>query len=88
MFDTVEIKDVKNEIGLLIKAMRRQRGISQTRLAKSLHLSRTTIQNLEIGKNFTVDTILKILKEMDLLEQLHSEISQAKKHVVNSKSMY
>jgi len=88
MFDTVEIKDVKNEIGLLIKAMRRQRGISQTRLAKSLDLSRTTIQNLEIGKNFTVDTILKILKEMDLLEQLHSEISQAKKHVVNSKSMY
>jgi len=88
MFDTVEIKDVKKEIGLLIKAMRRQRGISQTRLAKSLDLSRTTIQNLEIGKNFTVDTILKILKEMDLLEQLHSEISQAKKHVVNSKSMY
>jgi len=88
MFDTVEIKDVKNEIGLLVKAMRKQRGISQVQLAKSLGVSRTTIQNLELGKNFTVDTFLKVFKELDLLEQLQSEITQAKKHVVNSKSMY
>ena len=88
MFNTLEIKDVKNEIGLLIKAIRKQRGISQLQLAESIDVSRTTIQNLEIGKNFTVDTILKVLKEMDLLSQLQSEITQAKKHVVNSKSMY
>ena len=88
MFDTVEIKDVKNEIGLLVKAMRKQRGISQIQLAKSLDVSRTTIQNLELGRNFTVDTILKVLKEMDLLVQLKSEVLQAKTHVINSKSMY
>lgn len=88
MFDTVEIKDIKNEIGLLVKAMRKQRGISQVKLAQSLDVSRTSIQNLELGKNFTIDTILKVLKEMDLLEQLQNEITQAKKHVVNSKSMY
>jgi len=88
MFNTLEIKEVKNEIGSLIKAIRKQRGISQLQLAESIDVSRTTIQNLEIGKNFTVDTILKVLKEMDLLSQLQSEITQAKKHVVNSKSMY
>ena len=88
MFETIEIKDVKNEIGLLVKALRKQRGISQSQLAKSLDVSRTTIQNLELGKNFTVDTILKILKELDLLSQLNSEILEAKTHVVNSKSMY
>ena len=88
MFDTVEIKDVKNELGQLVKALRKQRGLSQTQLANSLDVSRTTIQNLEIGKNFTVDTILKVLKEMDLLEQVISEITEAKTHVINSKSMY
>lgn len=88
MFSTVEIKEVKSEIGLLVKALRKQRGLSQSELASSLDISRTTIQNLELGKNFTVDTILKVLKEMDLLAQLQSEITQAKSHVINSKSMY
>lgn len=88
MFDTVEIKDVKSELGLLVKAMRKQRSLSQIQLAKSLEVSRTTIQNLELGKNFTVDTILKVLKEMDLLTQLHKEITEAKTQVINSKSMY
>ena len=88
MFNSVEIKDVKTELGLLVKAIRKQRGISQIQLAKSLDVSRTTIQNLELGKNFTVDTILKVLKEVDMLEQLNSEIAQAKDHVINSKSMY
>lgn len=88
MFDTVEIKDVKIELGLLVKALRKQRGYSQMQLAYSLDVSRTTIQNLENGKNFTVDTILKVLKEMDLLVQIKSEITQAKAHIANSKSLY
>lgn len=88
MFDAIEIKEVKNELGFLVKALRKQRGLSQIELAKSLDVSRTTIQNLELGKNFTVDTILKVLKEMDLLGQLKGEITQAKTHVINSKSMY
>ncbi len=88
MFNTVEIKDVKNELGLLIKALRKQRGISQVEFAKSLDVSRTTIQNLEMGKNFTVDTILKVLKELDLLEQFNNEITIAKDQVVNTKSLY
>jgi len=88
MFDTIEIKEIKRELGFLVKALRKQRGLSQIQLAKSLDVSRTTIQNLELGKNFTVDTILKVLKEMDLLSQLNSEILQVKSHVINSKSMY
>jgi len=88
MFSTIEIKDVKNEIGDLVKALRKQRGWSETQLANALGVSRTTIQNLELGKNFTVDTILKVLKEMDLLKQLHGEITQAKDHVLHAKSMY
>lgn len=70
MFETIEINDVKTELGLLVKALRKQRGISQIQLAKSLNISRTTVQNLELGENFTVNTFLKVLKEMDLLEQV------------------
>lgn len=88
MFDSIEIKDVKGELGLLVKALRKQRGLSQIQLAQSLSVSRTTIQNLELGKNFTVDTILKVMKEMDLLSQLNTEITRAKSQVLYSKSMY
>jgi len=88
MFDTVEIKEVKNEIGLLVKALRKQRGWSQSEMAKAIDVSRTTIQNLELGRNFTVDTFLKVMKEMDLLTQLNKEVTKAKSHVINAKSMY
>jgi len=88
MFDTVEIKEVKNEIGLLVKALRKQRNWSQSEMAEAIDVSRTTIQNLELGRNFTVDTFLKVMKEMDLLNQLHDEVSKAKAHVINAKSMY
>lgn len=88
MFEAIEIKDVKRELGTLVKALRKQRGMSQKELATSLDVSRTTIQNLELGKNFTVDTFLKVMKEMDLLAQIQSEVSQARQHIIHTKSMY
>ncbi len=88
MFEVVEIKDVKRELGELVKALRKQRNLSETQLAERLDVSRTTIQNLEMGKNFTVDTFLKVMKEMDLLTQIHQEVIQTKNHVVNTKSLY
>ena len=88
MFDSIEIKDVKNEIGQLIKLLRKSRKLSQNDLAKSLDVSRTTIQNLELGRNATIDTILKVLKEMEVLEQLNDEIVNSKKRFKNTKSLY
>ena len=88
MFDTVEIKDTKIEIGTLVKTLRKQRGLSQTDLASALDVSRTTIQNLEFGKNFKIDTVLKIFKEFDLLENLHQLIVEEREQVANTKSLY
>ncbi len=88
MFEVTEVKDVKRELGLLVKALRKQRKMSQAQLASALDVSRTTIQNLEKGNNFTVDTILKVMKEMDLLTQVMKEVSEAKAQVIQSKSMY
>ncbi len=88
MFDSIEIKDVKKEIGQLIKLLRKSRKLSQNDLAKSLDVSRTTIQNLELGRNATIDTILKVLKEMEVLEQLNDEIIKTKNQIKNTKSLY
>jgi transcriptional regulator with XRE-family HTH domain len=88
MFEIVEIKDVKRELGALVKALRKQRNLSETQLAERIDVSRTTIQNLELGKNFTVDTFLKVMKEMDLLTQIHQEVVDTKNHVTNTKSLY
>lgn len=64
MFGTIEIKDVKRELGELVKVVRKQNKLSQSDLSASLDMSRTTIQNLESGKNFTVDTFLKVIKRI------------------------
>ncbi len=88
MFDAIEIKDIKMEIGLLVRALRKQRALSQLQLAETLDVSRATIQNMESGKNFTIDTILKVLKEMDQLALLKSEIERAKNQAINTQSLY
>ena len=63
----LKIKDVKSEIGQLVKSYRKEQKLSQQELAELLELSRITIQNLESGKNFTIDTLLKVFNHFDLL---------------------
>ena len=88
MFETIEIKDVKVEIGELIKTIRKNRDMTQLELADRLNVSRNTISNLESGKNFTIDTLLKALKELDLLDRIFNEVSTAKTQFSNIKSLY
>jgi len=88
MFEILEIKTVKDAIVDLVKVIRKNRKITQVELAKSIGVSITTIKKLEKGQNFTIDTLLKILKELDLLELLNGEIAQAKAQVSNTKSLY
>jgi len=73
MFNTIEIKDTKQELGQLIKMVRKSRKLTQVEVASALAVSRNTIQNLESGKNFTIDTLLKVLKEFDLLERVYGK---------------
>jgi transcriptional regulator with XRE-family HTH domain len=63
----LKIKDVKSEIGHLVKSYRKQQKLSQQDLAAQLELSRITIQNLESGKNFTMDTLLKVFNHFDAM---------------------
>jgi len=88
MFNTVEIKETKQEIGQLIKIIRKKRKLTQIEIANSLDVSRNTIQNLELGKNFTVDTLFKVLKEFDLLDKVYEEVLEAKREIEATKSLY
>ena len=88
MFETIKIKDVKVEIGELIKTIRKNRDMTQLELADRLNVSRNTISNLESGKNFTIDTLLKTLKELDLLDRIFNEVSTAKTQFSDIKSLY
>jgi len=71
MLDTVTIKEVKLQLGVLCKKKRQSYEMSQEDLAKALGLSRYTIQKFENGKNATLDTVLKIANHFDLLEKLY-----------------
>lgn len=88
MFNVVKIKDVKLEIGQLTKVLRKRDQLSQQDLGDLLGLSRITIQNLEMGKNFTIDTLLKVLQHFDLLSGLNQQILQFREDNEDIESLY
>jgi transcriptional regulator with XRE-family HTH domain len=88
IFNTIKIKDIKSDIGATSRLLRKNQGLSQQELADLLNLSRLTIQNLELGKNCTIDTLLKVLQHFDLLRQLKNEIDRVKQDAEDTKSLY
>lgn len=84
----IKIKDIKLEIGQLVKSFRKRDKISQEELAEKLNLSRITIQNLEAGKNFTIDTLLKVLQHFDLLNSLAEILKDKRNDNENIESLY
>ena len=67
MFNKNNVRDTKVNVGALVKLLRDRKSLTQEQLAEQLGLSRLTIQNLEAGKNPTMDTLLKVLQHFDLL---------------------
>lgn len=88
IFNTVEIKVVKEEIGILVKLLRKRENISQEKLADKLDVSRITIQNIESGKNFTIDTLFKILKEFEALDDIYAQLKEYNEDLKNVKPLY
>ena len=68
------IKEVKDGVGRFVKTLRERDGLTQDQLAEKLAMSRLTIQNLEGGKNPTLETILKVLQYFDLLKSFDNYI--------------
>jgi transcriptional regulator with XRE-family HTH domain len=68
LFNEIKIKDVKIKSGQLVKTLRKNAKLSQEELAEQLNMSRLTIQNLESGKNFTIDSFLKVMQHFELMD--------------------
>jgi transcriptional regulator with XRE-family HTH domain len=74
MIDKITIKEVKIAIGTLCKNKRKEYKLTREQLAEELGLSRATIQNIENGKNATLDNLLKIANHFNLLETIFKAI--------------
>jgi len=71
MLDIITIKDVKMKIGEWCKKQRIEHEASQEHLALELNMSRLTIQQLESGKNVTIDTLLKVANHFNSLPAIY-----------------
>ena len=76
MLDTITIRAVKLKIGQVCKSKRKEYNLSRDELAKELDISRTTIQNIENGKNATLDNLLKVANHFNLLETVFHNIEK------------
>lgn len=70
MLHSITLKEVKIQIGQLCKAKRKEYNLTREQLADALQMSRATIQNIESGKNATLDNLLKIANHFHLLETI------------------
>ena len=87
-FSSNNISGIKNEIGSLIRKMRKTNSLSQQQLADLLNLSRITIQNVESGKNFTIDILLLILQHFNELDSFNKYIKVKSEEYDNLDSLY
>ena len=71
-----------------MKSYRKQQKLSQQELADQLELSRITIQNLESGKNFTIDTLLKVFNHFDVLVGFNQFLMDKRNETEELTSLY
>lgn len=80
MLDVTTIRDVKVKIGEACKALRKSNRLSREELAEVLDVSSTTIQNIENGKNATLDNVLKVANHFGLLQIITKEIDKVSRN--------
>ena len=80
--------DLRKSIGELVKTMRQSRQLTQEELAKSLGLTRLTIQKVESGKNSTIDTLLLIFQYFEIMDSFSSFLNEQKSKFADFGSFY
>lgn len=69
------------DLGMMVRDLRKRAGLSQGRLAELAELSRTAIQGLEAGKpTCQLDTIFKVLKVLNIHVYLDHPLMKDKDH--------
>jgi transcriptional regulator with XRE-family HTH domain len=69
MVNTTDI-EVLQEIGSRLRAYRLQRNLAQADLATSAGINRTTIRDIEAGKDSQLSSLVKLLRALGRLEDI------------------
>ncbi len=77
MLEIITIKDIKVKIGKSCVRQRKVHGLSREQLAEELGMSSTTVQNIETGKNTTLDNLLKIANHFGWLGVISKELDKS-----------
>lgn len=88
MLTFTTIKEVKDNLGLWCKGLRKSEKLTQKQLAEELALSPLTISKLENGENPTLDTLLKVLQYFNEMEAFNQYLKQRIERVDTNESLY
>lgn len=86
--ENLKVYDVKLEMGKLVKVLRKRQKYTQQVLADRLNLSRITIQNIESGKNFTIDSYLLVLQHFEELTTWTTFVKETINNHENVEDLY
>jgi transcriptional regulator with XRE-family HTH domain len=70
-------KSILEELGLRLRQTRLARNISQAALAKEAGMARFTLQRIEEGHPSSTTNLIKLLRALDLLEELDGLVPEA-----------
>lgn len=73
-FTTASDREVLQEIGERLKALRKARGLTQTEAAERAGLGRNTLYHAERGDNPTLQTVIRLLRAYGRIETLEQFI--------------
>lgn len=62
---------IQKKIGEKLKAVRLKQNITQDSLAESSSISRSSVQKIEAGELGSFDTLLRVLRTLGMLDELH-----------------
>lgn len=66
--------EIVKEISSRIKKLRIEKNISQELLSRKTGISIHTISNIENGKSFTIENLIKIMRVLDIVERIYDLI--------------
>lgn len=88
MLDFITIKEVKANLGVWCKQLRKSQKLTQKQLADELALSPLTISKLENGENPTIETLLKVLQYFNEMQAFNQFVINKTENINNNQSLY
>ena len=70
-FDSMQDEAILAEIGRRLRRQRLNANLTRATLAERIGLSQDTVRNAEDGRNVSVESLIRVLRGLDRLDQLN-----------------